>query len=384
MSDMHVMHVIDTMHGGGAEISLLEMAPDLIRRGIRMSIVTLLADDGVLEERLGRLGIPRIRLKHRDPLRLVIELRNVIKAGDPDILHTTLMFANMTGRLATCTTHTPVITTLANEDYGPEHRANSRYGAWAVRAIQGADMCTAPLTTRFHAISVDVARVMSRRLRIPRDRIQVIYRGRDPARLGTPSLERRLSTRAALSIDAKTPVVLSVGRLDRQKGIDTTIEAFGRLTKRMPDAILLIAGRPGNSSVEVQAKARGYSAIRLLGHRTDVPDLMCAADVLSFPSRWEGLGGTLVEAMALRLAIVASDISPLVETIGDVGWPLVRPDDGQALTEALASLLRPGTVNDVRKNAGESRFREFFTAEAAADKMARLYRDVLRETRPSQ
>jgi glycosyltransferase involved in cell wall biosynthesis len=384
MSDIHVMHVIDSMHGGGAEISLLEVAPALMSRGVRMSIVTLLADDGVLEDRLGALGITRIRLEHRDPLRLVLELRKIICTERPDLLHTTLLFSNLTGRLAARTIRTPVVTTLANQDYGPEHRANSHYGAWAVRAVQAADMLTAPLTTRFHAISADVARVMSRRLKIPKDRIQVVYRGRDPARLGTPSLDRRLRTRAALSIDAKTPVVLSVGRLDWQKGIDTTIDAFGRLTKRMPDAILLIAGRPGNASAEVQAKARGYPAIRLLGHRTDVPDLMCAADVLSFPSRWEGLGGTLVEAMALRLAIVASDIPPLVETIGDVGWPLVRPDGGQGLAEGLASLLRPGAVNDVRKNAGESRFREFFTAETAADGMAGLYRDVLHETRPSQ
>ena len=146
------------------------------------------------------------------------------------------------------------------------------------------------------------------------------------------------------------PVVLSVGRLDQQKGVDTTIDAFRRLLERIPDAMLLVAGRPGNASALVQAKARDYPAIRLLGHRTDVPDLMCAADVLSFPSRWEGLGGTLVEAMALRLAIVASDIPPLVETIGDVGWPLVRPDDGQALAEGLASLLRPGAENDVKED----------------------------------
>ena len=126
-----------------------------------------------------------------------------------------------------------------------------------MRAVQAVDMLTVPLTTRFHAISVNVARVMSRRLRIPKDRIQVVYRGRDPARLGVPTLDRRLRTRAALSIDARTPVVLSVGRLDRQKGVDTTIDAFRRLIKRIPDAVLLVAGRPGNASAIVQAKARG-------------------------------------------------------------------------------------------------------------------------------
>jgi glycosyltransferase involved in cell wall biosynthesis len=314
----------------------------------------------------------------------VLELRDIIGAQQPDLLHTTLLFANLTGRLAGRTAGTPVITTLANQEYGPEHRANSRYGAWSVRAVHAADLATAPLTTRFHAISHEVARVMGGRLKIRGDRIQVVYRGRDPARLGAPSPDRRLRTRAALGVDPAAPLILSVARLDRQKGVDSTIDAFGRLFSRLPNAILLVAGRPGNASAEVEARARHNPAIRLLGHRTDVPDLMCAADVLSFPSRWEGLGGTLVEAMALRLAIVAADIPPVAETIGAAGWPLVRPGDTGALAAKLISVLESGTASEARKDAGEKRFRTLFTAEAASDGMAGLYENVLRDTRRRQ
>jgi glycosyltransferase involved in cell wall biosynthesis len=107
---------------------------------------------------------------------------------------------------------------------------------------------------------------------------------------------------------------------------------------------------------------------------------MCAADVLSFPSRWEGLGGTLIEAMALRLPVVASGIPPLVETIGDVGWTLVQPDDAETLMRGLVAVLDPGTSNEARKDEGQRRFRMLFTAEAAAEGMASLYRDVLRVT----
>jgi glycosyltransferase involved in cell wall biosynthesis len=378
---MHIMHVIDSLHGGGAETSLLEVVPGLASRGIRTSVVTVVADDGVLEDRVSALGIRRVRLTRRDPLGLVLELRNIICSERPELLHTTLLFSNLAGRIAAGTARIPVVTTLANQDYGPEHRANSRYGASAVRAVQAADLITARLTTRFHAISADVASVMGRRLRIPRSRIQVIYRGRDPARLGIPTPERRLQMRAALSIDAKTPLVLSVGRLDRQKGVETTVNAFRHLVRRMPDAVLLIAGRPGNASAVVQANAQGNPAVRFLGHRSDVADLMCAADVLSFPSRWEGLGGTLVEAMALRLPIVASDIAPVAETIGDVGWPLVRPDDGHALAEGLISVLEAGAVNEAKKDAGQRRFRRLFTVEAAVDGMARFYQDVLGDSR---
>jgi glycosyltransferase involved in cell wall biosynthesis len=375
---MHVMQVIDSLHGGGAETSLLEVIPGLERRGFRTSIVTILADDKALENRLSALGIERIQLRRHDPVGLTLELRDIIRSRQPDLLHTTLLFSNLAGRVAARTVGKPIVTTLANQDYGPEHRSNSRYGAWSVHGVHAADLATSPLTTRFHAVSKDVARVMSRRLWIRRDRIQVIYRGRDPARLGVSTLERRLRTRAELSVSPSSPLVLSVGRLDRQKGVETTIDAFRRLLTRMPEAVLLVAGRPGNAYSAVQAEARRSPAVRLLGHRTDVPDLMCAADVLSFPSRWEGLGGTLIEAMALRLGIVASNIPPIAEAIGDVGWPLVRPDDGQALADALFSVLKGDALNEARKVAGEKRFQTLFTADAASDAMAGLYQDVLR------
>jgi len=374
---MHVMHIVDSLHGGGAETSLLEVVPGLTSRGIRTSVVTLFDDDGALEGRVNGLGITRYRLKQDDPLRLALELRAVIRAHQPDIVHTTLLFANLAGRMAVGGLGIPVVTTLPNDDYGPEHRANSRHGVTGVRAAQAADALTARFTTRFHAISKEVARVMSRRLVIPKARIQVVYRGRDPAKLGVPSPARRLQVRTALQIEAEAPLVLSVGRLDRQKSVETTVDAFRRLATQIPDAILLIAGRPGNANEVVQAIAHGNPAVRLLGHRTDVPDLMCAADVLSFPSRWEGLGGTLIEAMALRLPIVASDIPPIAEAIGDVGWPLVAVEDGRALSEALVSVLEAEVVNESKKDAGQRRFNALFTADAAADGMAGLYQDVL-------
>jgi glycosyltransferase involved in cell wall biosynthesis len=376
---MHVMHIIDSMHGGGAESSILEVTPELSKMGIRTSIVTLLPDDGGLEDRLGSIEVRRTRLSCKNPINAIRELRRIIRAENPDLLHTSLMFSNLACRIAALGTSTPVVTTLANLEYGPEHRADSSYGAWAVRAAQFAELTTAPLTSRFHAVSHDVAKVMSRRLRIPRDRIEVIYRGRDPARLGVLSRERRLRVRSALSLDANVPVILSVGRLDRQKGVDITLEAFRSLTTGVPDAVLLVAGRPGNASAEIEASASRTPGVRLLGHRTDIPDLMCAADVLSFPSRWEGLGGTLIEAMALRLPVVASNITPIAEVIDEVGWPLVQVDDPSGLADCLSSLLKNDPDNEARKEAGLNRFLKLFTAVSAAQGMAEFYRSVLHD-----
>ena len=96
---MHVMYVIDSMHGGGAETSLLEVVPALRRRGVVTSIVTVLADDGSLEERLDGLGLTRVRLKQRSSAGRVVQLRNLIRSQRPDLVHTTLFHANLIGRI---------------------------------------------------------------------------------------------------------------------------------------------------------------------------------------------------------------------------------------------------------------------------------------------
>jgi glycosyltransferase involved in cell wall biosynthesis len=375
------MHVIDTLHGGGAETSILETIPALAARGVETSIVTLFPDDGALEARLRALDVERTRLKRREPVGRTLELRHLIRTERPDVVHTSLIHANLSGRIAARNTQTAVVTSLVSCEYGPEHRTNSSYGSLGVRSAHAADIVTVPMTNLFHAISEYVAEVMGQRLRIPNERIQVIYRGRDSARLGRRTTNRRLKVRASLSIAEDVPVVLSVARLDREKGVDTTLAAFRLLRAQIPEAVLLVAGRPGSASAVVEAMARSTPGVRLLGHRTDVPDLMCAADVLAFPSRTEGLGGTLVEAMALRLGIVASNIGAVAEAIGDVGWPLVPPDDAPALADSLISVLKAGPTNEGKKIAGEQRFQRLFTAEAVADKLVQLYQHAQRKGR---
>jgi glycosyltransferase involved in cell wall biosynthesis len=377
MGKIRVMHVIDTLHGGGAETSILETIPMLASQDIETSIVTLFDDDGALDERLSALKVNRIQLTRHSLQAKAVELRRLLVAHRPDVIHTSLVNANLLGRIAAWNTPSPVITSWVSCDYGPEHRETSPYGSVGVRGAHIVDLLTARSTDHFHAISAHVAQVMSRRLMVPKKRIHVIYRGRDSARLGTFTRERRLKVRASLSIADDVPVVLSAARLDREKGVDTTLEAFRLLLTRVPDAVLLVAGRPGNVSSEVQAIAQSVPGIRLVGHRTDVPDLMCAADVLAFPSRREGLGGTLLEAMALRLSIVATNVGAIPEAIGDVGWPLIPSGNPSALADSLAAVLLDGHTNEGKKLAGERRFQTVFTAEAAADGMARLYRSTV-------
>jgi glycosyltransferase involved in cell wall biosynthesis len=110
--------------------------------------------------------------------------------------------------------------------------------------------------------------------------------------------------------------------------------------------------------------------------RDDVPDLLAAADVFAFPSRWEGAGGTLLEAMALEAPIVTSDLATLRQTVDDSVAVLVRPDDARALAAGIVRVLDDPTAATARAAAGRARFEAEFTIGTGARRMARLYGGV--------
>jgi glycosyltransferase involved in cell wall biosynthesis len=222
---------------------------------------------------------------------------------------------------------------------------------------------------------------MGRRLRIPSRRIDVVPRGRDRALLGHPSAERRAVARAALGLPADVPVLLSAARHEYQKGLDVAVDALGEARRAAPDAVLLVAGREGNLTPrmrEVMAQRGVADAVRLLGPRADVPDLLAAADVFVAPSRWEGLGSAVLEAMAMGVPIVASDVPAIRETVGSADCAmLVPPGDAAALAAALVATLGDARAASRRATAAGRRFAERYDIEPVVDGMLAFYARAL-------
>ena len=201
---------------------------------------------------------------------------------------------------------------------------------------------TARLAVRFQAVSEPVASDMARRLRVRRDRIVVVPRARRREVLGEPSPERRRTTRRRLGLADDQPVVLAIARHEHHKGLDVLVPAVAALRPARPDLVVLVAGRPGRATADLTAaiSARGCAdVIRLLGARTDVPDLITAADVVVIPSRVEGLPGAVLEAMALERPVIASDIPMVREAIGDDAYALVAVDDVAGFAAAIDRAL---------------------------------------------
>jgi glycosyltransferase involved in cell wall biosynthesis len=142
-------------------------------------------------------------------------------------------------------------------------------------------------------------------------RFRVLYYGVDLHPFQEPSAREQVRRELGIPVDA--PVVGHVGRFEAQKNHQFLLEIVGESLKRRPDIHFLLVGvGPLRSQIEARAEALGILAnVHFTGIRTDVPRLMCdAMDFFLFPSLFEGLGLSLVEAQAAGLNCLASDAVP--------------------------------------------------------------------------
>jgi glycosyltransferase involved in cell wall biosynthesis len=228
-------------------------------------------------------------------------------------------------------------------------------GSWP-RSIVGFAMewLAARVTDTFLTVSEAEARD-ARRLHIHRGAIAV-GNGRDPARF-RPDRAVRRRVRAALGVADRQVAVLAVSRLVWHKGYPELAAAL----PQVPDAVLLVAGERLDSDrgpdMEALLRQSGLGdRLRLLGYRTDISDLMAAADLFVLPSRFEGLPMSVIEAMLCGLPVVAADVrGPAEQVVPEVTGLLVPPGDTPALAAALRRLAADAALRERMGAAGRQR-----------------------------
>jgi glycosyltransferase involved in cell wall biosynthesis len=229
-------------------------------------------------------------------------------------------------------------------------------------------------------ISRAVQKHVRRTLGVPDDRALLIPNGIPALREGVS----RARARDRLQIPSDDFVVLFVGRLERQKAVHVLIEAFGRIAPHHPTARLEIVGSGSlRRALQTQACQTGFAErIHFRGAIDGPEDFFSAADVLTLPSLFEGLGLVLLEAFRAGLPSIASDLEGPQELLRhNVNGLLVRPGDAAALADALvALLLDPARRAALARNARES-FTQQYSIEYCADQLARAYGDAVARSR---
>lgn len=382
---MRVLYVIDGLGTGGTERSLADMLPRLRRHGVDCSVACLHARSQGAEQEVKDAGIHVQVLSGETPLARARSLVGIVRQHRPDVLHSMIFASNQVSRIAACRVGVPHITSLVGMNYDPVRFSDPRISKWRLRGVQALDALTSRLTSHFHAVTRAVKSAAVRDLWIDPKRVSVIYRGRDRARLGEPGPDRRNEVRRRLELNPYTPVVLTVGRQEFLKGQSILLRAFRRLLDQVPDARLLVAGRDGASTPDLQglvSELRLRDRVWFLGYRADVPDLLAASDVFAFPSLCEGIGGAIIEAMALGLPIVASRLDSLEEVLthGADGL-LVPPRDPAVLASSLQQLVQDRVLAAALGDRARSTFLERFDLERSVVQTVEMYAGVIEQCR---
>lgn len=377
------LHLINTLGAGGAERSLAELLPDLRRRGFDPVVAVLKRTTEGVEDQIIGAGIDLHHIGVSSWHGRIAQVRRLVKQLRPDIIHTTLFESDVIGRLASVGTGVPVLTTLASPPYAPVRFQDPNLRVSRLRAAQLLDLASAHIArSHFHAVSEAVRETAVATLRLPPDRITVIPRGRRRSRLGEPSEARRSAVRARLGIPTSAVVLLHVGREDFAKGLDILFDAVSELLNQRPDLYLVTAGRRGGASDAVDQRLSSLPMDRLLrlGFVEGVPDLLAAADVFVFPSRYEGMAGSVIEAMAMEVPVLTTDLPAMRELLGEHGHFIAGPTAGELQTRLLEVL---GDLPTARTRAAGSRvvFEDTYQHDQVVEAMGTLLREVASGTR---
>jgi glycosyltransferase involved in cell wall biosynthesis len=177
----------------------------------------------------------------------------------------------------------------------------------------------------------------------------------------------------------KQPYVLAVGTVEPRKDYPSLVRAFTMLETQLPDISLVIAGSGawGDAALEDAVNAARPQRVVRFGYVSDATraGLMAEAELLVYPSIYEGFGMVPLEAMAAGLAVVATDGGSLPEVLGDAA-KIVPVGDVDALASAMAAVLEDSQLRAELVRKGRERAAQF-SWSATAEEMVDLYRDAL-------
>jgi len=225
---------------------------------------------------------------------------------------------------------------------------------------------------RILAVSQATASDVVRLAGVDPDRVDVIPEAVGEGFAPRPGAQERVRARFGLG----SPYLLYVGALDRRKDPAALLRALAVGRQAVPDLDLVLAGDPGPQA------PRDLGAARRLGYVDDseLTDLYCAATALLFPSRYEGFGLPVLEAMACGCPVVCYANSSLSELVGDAGV-LVPDGDGELLGRRALEVAQDGDLARRLSQAGLERSREYSWTRAARGTLE-AYRRVLQGSRP--
>ncbi len=312
------------------------------------------------------------RLTPLDDLRALDDLTRLFRRLRPDVVHTHNPKPSLLGQLAARAAGVPVVVNTIHGFYFHE-RMRPLPRQFFVCMEQMAAACSTAILSQNPEDVVTASREHIS------DRVELLGNGIDltafdPARTDAG---RSAALRRALGL-GPGPVVGFVGRLVAEKGVRELLGAFASIRAQHPGAQLLIVG-PKDAEKADAVDVDAVAGVVCAGLRTDMPDLYALMDVFVLPSWREGFPRSPMEASAMGVPVVATDIRGCRQVVVDgVTGTLVPPQDQGRLADAIHELLSNEDRRRSYGRAGRQRALDAFDERTIFAKIAAVYRRELR------
>lgn len=371
MTPLKVLHIIGGGEFGGAERHILNLFRAFDKQAVDASVCCLFRAPFAEMAREAGFSVHVVPMRHKLDFRVMSKLTSLIRRSEAEIVHTHGVRANLMGRLAARQAgHKKVLTTV-HSLLEMDHPGfiSSLANSLVERASRG-------LTDKFIAVSQGLKdKLVSGGL--PEDRVTVIYNGIEPGEFRRP--DDPDAALRKLGITLGVPVVGVVARLHLVKGHRFFLEAAADVLTQRPDTRFLVIGDgPCLPALKGQARRLGIEEkVIFTGFVDDVRPVMAGLDLLVISSLWEGFGLSAVEAMALEVPVVATEVGGLPEVVkhGETGL-LAPPANASALAKGIIWMLEHPEATSEMVKKGKANVLEKFSAQAMARRTVELYRKI--------
>ncbi|MFB6226494.1 MAG: glycosyltransferase [Candidatus Paceibacteria bacterium] len=371
---MKVCFLITGLNTGGAEMViyrlLKEYKTDKEKDSFDFTVISIVPPEDI-GDKIKNLDIEVKSLEAKSKLNPLIAWRlyTLLKEEKPDILHTFLFHANVLGRIIGKLAGVPkIISAIRNEYFGSKMRE---------KLVK----LTKSLCDYTTVVSQYTADKMAERGVIAEDSYKVITNGVNIKELKEEDKKEKVEIRKALNLDDKYPIIIGVGSLTEQKGFSYLIKAVKTLSEKYERIFLMILGS-GPKETELNKLINELSLkdqVNLVGEKDNVKDYLQLADIFVLSSLWEGMPNVLLEAQAVGLPSVATQVSGVSEIIDDgKNGTMVEPKRKEALVDGIEKTLdQTDKQKEQMRRTAKEKIKQEFSIESMTKKYINLYKKLM-------
>ncbi len=359
-----VLFVLTDLRVGGMERKVAEIVQKIDPARVR-PVVACLKEPGALAPEVEAAGVPLYSglLKRKTDFGVLWRLRKIIKEEGVQVVCTIgdggdrMFWGRLAGKLSGVK---GLVSTL--------HSTRNPHGG---SIIDRPNRWLAGITDAFVAVAQGAARYLVEEEGFPRDKVVVIYNGVDLDRYTGAG---RAEARAALDLPPDAPVVSHVAAFRIEKAHDVLLRAAELVVKEVPETRFLMVGDgPVRPEIEQKRAEMGLDqAVWTLGRRSDIPEILAAADlsVLCSYAMVETFPNSVLEAMASRRPVVCTDVGSIDEQVVEgVNGFLIAEGDHEALADRILRLVKdPARARQMGQAAREAVEAQFSASRMVGDR----------------